>query len=83
MAVLGNQALPVIEIVLPEGSWFDYKNKYWGQVQEIPNAPSLDEKTRKEAQQIALKIHQDLNLGQFSRTDFIVASYIYTEPKTN
>ena len=74
VAVLENQALPVLEIVPPKGGWFDYKNKYWGSVQEIPHAPSIDEKSRNKAQQIALKIHQILILGQFSRTDFIVSN---------
>ncbi len=74
VAVLQNQALPVIEIIPPEGGWFDYKNKYWGRVKEIPHAPSLDEKTRKLAQNFSLKIHKYFKLGQFSRTDFIVSN---------
>lgn len=73
VAVLGNTALPVIEIVPPKGAWFDYRNKYGGEVQEIPNAPSLDEKTKKLAQNLAEKIHQILELGQISRTDMIVS----------
>lgn len=72
VGVLGDRALPVIEIVPPKGGWFDYKNKYWGKTQEIPNAPSLAEDERKRAQQIALKIHKKLNLGHLSRSDFIV-----------
>lgn len=74
VAILGNQALPVIEIVPPENGWFDYKNKYSGQTQEIPFAPSVDKITQKQAQNIALKIHQAFRLGQFSRTDFIICN---------
>ena len=74
VSILQNKALPVIEIVPPEGGWFDYKNKYWGETQEIPFAPSVKEKVQKQAQKIALKIHQALNLGPYSRIDFIVSN---------
>lgn len=74
--VLFNKALPTIEIVPPEGRWFDYKNKYNGQTQEIVNAPSLDEKTKKLVQKIALEIHLKIKLDPYSRTDFIVANKI-------
>ncbi|MCL4440368.1 MAG: D-alanine--D-alanine ligase, partial [Firmicutes bacterium] len=48
------------------------KNKYVGSTQLIPHAPSLNGKLRKEIGRTALKIHQTLNLGPMSRTDFIV-----------
>lgn len=73
VGILSNQVLPVIEIVPPEGKWFDYKNKYTGKTQEIPHAPSLTEKQRKQVQKTALKIHQTLNLGSYSRIDFIIS----------
>jgi len=63
----------VIEIIPPEGGWFDYQNKYSGATREIPHAPSLDEKTKQLVQKIALQIHQTLNLGPYSRIDFIVS----------
>jgi len=28
VGILGDKALPVVEIIPPEGSWFDFKNKY-------------------------------------------------------
>lgn len=73
IAILGSNALPTLEIIPPEGGWFDYKNKYSGQTQEIPFAPSVAKKIQKETQKIALKIHKMLNLGQFSRIDFIIS----------
>ena len=76
VAILDNKALPVIEIVPPKGNWFDFKNKYSGQTKEIPNAPSLDETTKKLVQKISLQIHQKLNLGPYSRIDFIVSEKI-------
>lgn len=74
VAVLKDSALPVLEIIPPKDGWFDYKNKYSGETKEIPFAPSVDKKIQEKAQKIAVKIHQDLDLGQFSRTDFIVNS---------
>lgn len=72
VGILNNQALPVIEIVPPANSWFDYKNKYSGATQEIPDAPSLDENLKKIVQKIALQIHQSFDLGHYSRIDFII-----------
>ena len=72
VAILGNKALPVLEIIPPDGGWFDYQNKYSGATKEIPFAPSVNLKLQRKAQNIALKIHQKLNLGQFSRIDFII-----------
>lgn len=72
VGILNNQALPVIEIVPPANSWFDYKNKYSGATQEIPNAPSINQSLTKLIQKVALKIHQSFNLGPYSRIDFIV-----------
>ncbi|MDD2823325.1 MAG: ATP-grasp domain-containing protein [Candidatus Daviesbacteria bacterium] len=73
VGILGNKALPVVEIVPPEGSWFDFKNKYSGETKEIVNTPNLTPKIKKQVQEIALKIHKDLNLGPYSRIDFIVS----------
>lgn len=76
VGILHDKALPVVEIIPPEGGWFDYQNKYWGKTKEIPHAPSLSPKLKKLTQQIALKIHKLLNLGHYSRIDFIVASHL-------
>lgn len=76
VGILGNKALPVIEIKPPEGKWFDYKNKYTGVTQEIVNAPSLGKNIQKQVQNLALGIHKELNLGSYSRIDFIVSNNI-------
>ncbi len=70
--VLNGTALPVIAIVPPSAGWFDYKSKYSGESEEIPFAPSVSSKIQKQAQALALRIHKDLYLGSYSRTDFIV-----------
>lgn len=74
VGILDSQALPVLEIIPPNGGWFDYKNKYNGETKEIPNAPSLSPELKKLVQKIALQIHQKLDLGQYSRIDFIVSN---------
>lgn len=71
VAILGDRSLPVLEIIPPIGKWFDYKNKYSGETKEIPNAPSLTKLEREIVEQIALKIHKTLNMGDYSRIDFI------------
>lgn len=76
VAIFESRALPVIEIIPPEKGWFDYNNKYSGETKEIPHAPSLDEKTKKAVQKIALQVHQSLKLGPYSRIDFIVSDNI-------
>lgn len=73
VGILGDNTLPVMEIMPPQGEWFDFKNKYSGKTQELPHAPSLDKKTRENIQNIALQMHKSLNLGHYSRIDFIVS----------
>jgi D-alanine-D-alanine ligase len=70
--VLDNQALPVFEVIPPEGEEFDYENKYNGKTQEVCPPRSVDEKTWKEAQQLAEKVHKTLGARHLSRTDIIV-----------
>lgn len=72
VGILGDQAMPVIEIIPPENSWFNFQNKYSGVSKEIPFAPSVSKKIQTKVQKTALKIHQILNLGHLSRIDFIV-----------
>lgn len=74
VGIIGDQALPVLEIIPPAGGWFDYKNKYSGTTKEIPFAPSVKKEIQTRLQQIALKIHRLLNLGHYCRVDFIVSA---------
>ena len=73
VGILGEKALPVVEIRPPKGEWFSFENKYSGKTKEIPNAPSLAFEKIKELQKIALRIHNQLGYRDFSRSDFIVA----------
>ncbi|HEY8132652.1 MAG TPA: ATP-grasp domain-containing protein, partial [Thermoanaerobaculia bacterium] len=69
----GPFALPVIEIEVDAGSSFDYAGKYLGKgTREICPA-KIPDRTRQEAQQIAITAHEVLGCDGYSRTDVIAA----------
>lgn len=73
VGILEGQALPVIEIV-PRDGFYDYRNKYQtGGAQEICPARLTAEETAK-IQDLALGVHRVLQLGSYSRVDFILDS---------
>ena len=66
------EALPVIEIRTPEGSWYDYEHRYTpGLSEHIIPAPLLGD-VYKDVQRLAIKAHRVLNCRDFSRADFVV-----------
>ncbi len=76
--ILSGKALPLIEIIPTEDSWFSYKTKYVSSTKELINAPSINKRLQEKAKKIALKIHKFFNLGTYSRTDFIVSgNFVY------
>jgi D-alanine-D-alanine ligase len=70
--VLGNKALPVIEIIPPEGKEFDYENKYNGATQELCPPKNVPADKQKEAQELTERIHEETGARHISRTDFII-----------
>lgn len=72
VAVLGDKALPVIEIIPPDAEEFDYANKYNGKTQEICPPLHIDTDAQSRAQQLALTIHSLVGCRDMSRTDMIV-----------
>lgn len=64
-------ALPVTEIIPPDGKFFDYKVKYDGSTQEITPA-RINKKLSKTIQEQAIKAHQVLHCKGYSRIDFIL-----------
>lgn len=71
VGVLGGRALPVIEI-RPKSGFYDYKNKYQsGCTDEICPA-DIPEAVSEEMKAAAVKVHEELGLSAYSRTDFIV-----------
>lgn len=72
IGILGNEALPVIEIIPPKEGWFDYKNKYSGSVREIVSPDSIDIRIQKEAQKLALDVHALCDCRHLSRVDMLL-----------
>ena len=71
VGVLGDRALPAVEI-LPAEKDFDYAAKYQnGGAREICPAP-ITEGQQEEMGALALKLHRTLGLEVYSRTDFIL-----------
>lgn len=71
VGILDKTALPPIEII-PKSGFYDYKNKYQeGKTIEIC-PPKISQDKIKEMQQIAIKVHNALLLGAYSRIDFIL-----------
>lgn len=71
VGILGGKALPSIEII-PKTGFYDYKNKYQaGATEEICPA-NLTESQAEEMGRIALRAHNALGLGMYSRLDFLM-----------
>jgi D-alanine-D-alanine ligase len=71
VGILGGRALPVIEII-PKKGFYDYINKYQkGMADEVCPA-DIDDSFAEKMQAIALKVHNILRLGFYSRIDFIL-----------
>lgn len=70
VGILNNVPLPVIEII-PKQGFYDYKNKYQAGLTEEICPANLSECDTKRIQALALKVHEALRLGTYSRIDFI------------
>jgi D-alanine-D-alanine ligase len=70
--VLGDQALPVIEIIPPVGKEFDYENKYNGATQELCPPQHVSTEKQQEAQRLSEQIHKAAGVRHLSRTDIII-----------
>jgi D-alanine-D-alanine ligase len=78
VGILGDQALPIIEII-PKGGFYDFTNKYpflnpqaGGGAQHVCPAHIEPAKTG-EIQQLALKAHRALGLEVYSRVDVLLS----------
>lgn len=72
VSVLGNKALPVIEIIPPAGQDFDYVNKYNGATSELCPPRNVSQKMQAQASDLALRIHALAGVRHLSRSDFII-----------
>ncbi|MBU1118006.1 D-alanine--D-alanine ligase [Patescibacteria group bacterium] len=69
--VLGDEALPVIEIV-PKNEFFDYEAKYTNDMCEEICPARISEKLTKEIQSLSLKIFRAIGGSGFGRVDMII-----------
>jgi D-alanine-D-alanine ligase len=67
------EALPIVEIEMPDGELFDTKNKYDGTAREIVPARISDD-VRDELQTLAIQVHRLLGCRSVSRTDAILSN---------
>jgi D-alanine-D-alanine ligase len=74
VGVLGDMALPLVEIHPPAGAEFDYQNKYNGASREVSPPESISEQTQTNAREIAEKLHRAVGCRHLSRTDMIVTN---------
>lgn len=72
VGILGDEALPVIEVIPPDGQEFDFINKYNGATKELCPPVSVPKDIKIKAQEIALKLHNIMGCRYFSRTDMII-----------
>lgn len=70
VGVLGNQALPVVEM-RPKRSFYDFRAKYTKGMTEYEVPARIPAKLAKKMQTLALKVHRALGLRDFSRVDFM------------
>lgn len=73
-AVLGEEALPIVEIVANRDGFYSYDAKYepGGSTHIVP--AGIDEDLAARLQMLALSAHRLLGLRDYSRTDFIVTA---------
>jgi D-alanine-D-alanine ligase len=68
----GIEALPIVEITVPNGAWYDYEHRYTqGLSTHLIPAP-LPESQYQRVAEIAVAAHEALRCRDLSRVDFIV-----------
>ncbi len=70
--ILGDKALPVIEIIPPANEEFDYENKYNGRTQELCPPKNVFERVQRESQALAENVHQNMGCRHLSRVDIMI-----------
>jgi len=70
----GVKAFPVIEIVTPPESWYDYQHRYTAGLSEHVMPAELPAAQTARLQEIAVAAHVSLGCRDLSRADFVVPS---------
>ena len=69
-------ALPVIEIAVAAGEWYDFVNRYTPGKSEHVIPPDLPASTLQALEDFALRAHRCLGLRDLSRADFVVGDEV-------
>lgn len=68
----GIEALPVVEIVTPQGSWYDYEHRYTPGLSEHIIPARLPKSQYDRIQEFSIAAHRALGCRDLSRADFVV-----------
>ncbi|WP_404453202.1 D-alanine--D-alanine ligase [Oceanobacillus kapialis] len=71
VAVLGEEALPIIEII-PKNAYYDYESKYAAGGSEHIVPAQIDKQTTTTIKELAVQAHKVLGCETYSRVDFIL-----------
>ena len=71
VGILGNRALPIVEI-FPEKDLFDYECKYLDGMSKYEVPANLDKDLAIKIQKDAIKIHESIGCRHYSRVDFML-----------
>jgi D-alanine-D-alanine ligase len=71
-------ALPILELRVKNREFYDFVAKYTKGETEFVIPAEIPEELYKKAQDIALRLHRELDCKGFSRVDFIASDDIYT-----
>jgi D-alanine-D-alanine ligase len=66
------EALPLIEVRTPQGSWYDFEHRYTPGLSEHITPAPLPKAQYERTQEIATMAHQALGCRDLSRVDFVV-----------
>ena len=69
VGVLGDEALPVLEVVIP-GGFYDFEAKYHSQENKYICPVEIDTEVAERVQQLALEAFHVLGLDDYARIDF-------------
>lgn len=69
VAILGDEPMPVVEIV-PEGGFYDYEHKYTSGKSQYVCPAQIDERVSQKLQTEALKAYRALGCRHYARVDF-------------
>ncbi len=69
VAILGGEALPLVEII-PEGGFYDYKRKYTKGTSTYVAPAALDQATAERIQAEAVRAYRALRCRDYARVDF-------------